>query len=105
MSEPRINVYTCPKCKGHTVTVDVDHGVTPFLLRCRATNDCSGMAQSAMYPRGPKPSWIPDPQWEWFKPTGPDYENLSAPMKEYVDDGGLNIRKRTNASPVLHGDQ
>lgn len=36
MSEPRINVYTCRECGGHTVTVDVDEGVTPFMIRCRA---------------------------------------------------------------------
>ena len=31
------NIYTCPKCGGQTVTIDVDEGVTPFMLRCRAT--------------------------------------------------------------------
>jgi len=29
---PRENVYTCPKCHGHTVTVDVDEGVTPLTI-------------------------------------------------------------------------
>lgn len=36
MNEPRINVYVCRKCGGHTVTVDVDDGVTPFMIGCHA---------------------------------------------------------------------
>lgn len=30
---PRENAYWCSKCKGYTVTVDVDDGVTPMFLR------------------------------------------------------------------------
>lgn len=36
MSDERINVYVCQKCGGHTVTVDVDEGVTPFMIGCHA---------------------------------------------------------------------
>jgi hypothetical protein len=96
-TEQRENVYTCQKCGGFTVTVDVDEGVTPFMLRCRASGregDCDGTAYSAMYPEGPRPKHIPPPAWEWFKPTGSEYRKLSAAMKEHVDRGGLDIRKR-----------
>ena len=95
--EPRENVYTCPKCHGFTVTVDVDEGVTPMFLKCRASGsegDCDGNAVSAMYPKGPRPSYVPAPSWEWFKPTGKAYKKLSPAMKDHVDRGGLDIRKR-----------
>lgn len=64
MNEPRENVYTCLKCRGFTVTLDVDEGVTSFMLNCRASGregDCDGMAVSAMYPKGPRPPHIPEP--------------------------------------------
>lgn len=95
----RENVYTCAKCKGYTVTVDLDEGVTPMFLDCRASGregDCGGVAVSAMYPKGPRPAHIPAPAWEWFKPTGADYERLSPAMKERVDQGGLDLRKRVS---------
>jgi hypothetical protein len=61
-AEPnRINVYTCQKCGGKTVTIDV-HDM---------------------------------PQFEWFKPIGSEYNKLSRAMKEHVDKGGLDLRKRT----------
>src|SRR5882724_11753926 len=93
----RINVYVCPKCDGYTVTIDIHVGVTPFMLRCRASGkegDCDGMAESSLYPEGPPPPWIPDPSWEWFKPVGSEYRKLSRDMKEHVDKGGLDLRKR-----------
>jgi len=95
--EQRENVYVCQKCGGLTVTVDIDEGVTPFMLKCRASGkegDCDGFAQSSFYPSGPRPPHIPSPSWEWFKPTGKDYKKLSRAMKEHVDAGGLDIRRR-----------
>ena len=96
------NVYVCETCGGYTVTVDVDDGVTPFMLGCRANVQgmgiyvptCKGMAQSQFYPVGPRPIHIPPPAWEWYKPTGADFDNLSAAMKEHVYKGGLDIRRR-----------
>ena len=90
----RENVYTCPECSGYTVTIDVDEGVTPMFLNCRATAGCKGMAHSAMYPEGQRPPWIPAPTFEWFKPVGEDYEKLSAAMKDHVDSDGLDLRPR-----------
>lgn len=31
-----VNVYRCRECGGETVTVNLDDGVTPMFLRCRA---------------------------------------------------------------------
>ena len=90
----RINVYVCRKCGGNTVTIDIHEGVTPFLLRCRATGregDCDGMAQSSFY----RPEMEhASPAWEWFKPVGSEYRKLNRDMREHVDKGGLDIRRR-----------
>lgn len=102
----RENVYTCQECKGYTVTIDVDAGVTPFLLKCRAKGDgmCDGMAVSSFYPKGPRPDHIPAPAWEWYRPAGKDYENLSSEMKKHIDKGGLYIRSRVPA-PGRQGEE
>jgi hypothetical protein len=111
MIEPRLNVYTCRKCKRHTVTVDVDEGVTPFLIQCRQgpRRRCTGMAVSSFYPRGPKPPHIGEPQWEWYKPSDEQLNKLYFgdvldQMREHVEKGGLDLRARTKAAPIMHKD-
>lgn len=89
----RINVYTCEKCGGRTVTMHIHEGVTPFMLGCRASGkegDCDGAAMSAFYRVSP----LLKPEWEWFKPVGSEYNKLNDAMKEHVDKGGLDLRKR-----------
>ena len=47
-----INVYHCETCGGDTVTVNLDAGVTPMFLRCRAKPvyaPCEGTAVSRGY--------------------------------------------------------
>lgn len=108
MGQPRENVYTCEKCGGYTVTVDVAEGVTPFMLRCRATGEvgkCDGWAYSAMYPTGPRPKRIPAPAWEWYRPDRSEYVGSSEQMREHFDKGGLALRPRTNAVPVEHAER
>lgn len=100
MNEPRENVYTCQKCGGYTVTVDVDEGVTPFMIACRASGkvgDCRGQAYSAFYPKGPRPSHIPEPAWEWYRPTPEGQRRIDRKhpgMMQHFKNGGLDIRKR-----------
>lgn len=133
MSEPRINVYVCEKCGGHTVTVDVDEGVTPFMIGCHAKETephpaesgsrkfeellarigirvkeklklkCDGEAYSSMYPRGPRPPHIGEPKWEWYKPDQSEFSDLSRGALKHVAKGGLLLRKRTDKAPVMHG--
>ena len=96
----RENVYTCPKCGGYTVTVDVDDGVTPFLLNCRASGEegkCDGKATSAFYPKSPRPPRIPPPAWEWYAPSAEETAKLSPGMRDHVEQGGLLIRKKCDA--------
>ena len=89
----RKNIYTCRKCGGVTITLDIDEGITPFLILCRASGqegDCDGLAESSMYQVQID---TPPALWEWFKPEGQDYLNLSKAMRAHVDNGGLDIRK------------
>lgn len=101
----RINVYTCPN--GHeTVTVDLDDGVTPFMLRCRS--GCAEMAQSSCYRVSPGKI----PAWEWYRPGKAERRKLSRAMRAHVDQGGLVFRAisarrpgvdPTNLPPALKG--
>jgi hypothetical protein len=96
------NVYTCGKCGGMTVTIDLDEGVTPFMIDCRAAGkegDCDGMARSACYPSGPRPSYVPAPAWEWYKPGPDELKKVSPGLKDHAKRGGLFIRPRTEAKP------
>ena len=50
--------------------------------------------QKTIAPEYLQPTWwdaIPV-HFEWYKPTGEEYEKLSPEMKEYVDKGGLDMR-------------
>jgi len=98
-SKGRENVYICPVCGGYTTTIDVDDGVTPMFLRCRATGkvgDCPGMAVSEMYPEGPRPAHIPPPAFEWYRPSPAEVEKMEPDMQVHVRAGGLELRPRTN---------
>ena len=82
------NIYVCEKCKGHVVTVDVDHGVTPFMLACHATVFCTGMMKSSMYRVFDQDMRA---GWEWYRPTAP--EIVKPHLQHHVDQGGLLLRK------------
>lgn len=43
------NHYICEKCNQVTVARHDQEGVTPFMLKCRATKDCEGFAESCMF--------------------------------------------------------
>lgn len=85
MSE-RLNRYTCQNCGLSIITVDRDHGVTPFMLLCRATEGCRGHMYSSFY-KGVQGT----PTFEWRKPTPAEYAAYPEAMREHVDQGGLDI--------------
>lgn len=85
-TQPRINKYTCDTCHGEIVTVDVDEGVTPMMLACRATNKCGGR----MFSHGYRVEGEPVPTHEWFKPKS--LSGFSAAMKQHIRQGGLVLR-------------
>lgn len=117
MARGEKNAYWCPKCHGYTITIDVDKGVTPMFLACRASGDvgtCDGMAQSMVYPPEPWPiedgyeNHIPtEPQFEWYAPDAIELvglrlksrapgtkkkRRLAAASLEHVNKGGLLLR-------------
>lgn len=99
---PRINIYTCTTCDGKTVTVDVNDGVTPFMIRCRATERCGGDAHSCFYRVPPGEH---KPTFEWYKPTLKKAKRLDRTWPgtlDHVRQGGLMLRPRSDAEPVLH---
>lgn len=102
--ESRINVYVCQTCGGYTVTIDVDEGVTPFMIGCRASGEereCKGVAHSSFYPKGPRPPHIPEPAWEWYRMTDAEarrQEKKYPGSWHHHEQGGLWIRKRAVSS-------
>lgn len=106
----RENVYTCAKCGGYTVTVDLDEGTTPFMIGCRASGrerECDGLASSAFYPPGPRPAHIPPAAWEWYRPTRQQAKRLDRKwpgMLDHVARGGLHLRPRRAARAEGGGD-
>ena len=126
MADQRINVYVC-EYGCNNVTVDVDKGVTPFMMKCKSkpTKErpiekkfldekgvCIGMANSSMYPRGPKPSWIKEPTHEWCLPTKKevvdsckDDLDVLPQCLEYYDGTRLFLRERTDMPALFHKDQ
>ena len=104
MSKGQENVYTCQKCGGYTVTIDRDEGTTPFMIRCRAKDECKGEAYSSFYPKGPRPAYIPPPAWEWYRPTDTElllevekHPKSEAGIRQHVEMGGLLMRQLYNA--------
>lgn len=83
----QMNTYTCESCRGVISTVDLDDGVTPFMIRCNISDGCKGLMKSGMYRTRPSD---PPAEWEWFKPT--DLSSYSESMKEHIMAGGLVLR-------------
>jgi hypothetical protein len=107
---PRINVYRC-EYGCNNVTVDVDKGVTPFMIKCvtkakpgRPLNplltdkngECKGTATSCFYPKGPKPAHIGEPTHEWAIPSE---EEIAAEVK-----AGIEHIKASAAMPFTDED-
>ena len=91
----KVNAYRCDECKGFITTRDVDAGVTPMFLGCRATEGCQGRSVSSGYPDGPIPDWIPPVEWEWYRPAGHDLTGETDEVRDYVAQGGLLLRPIT----------
>lgn len=91
----RMNGWKCAVCGLVTVCVDVHTGVTPMFLGCRRTPGCKGMATSASYPDAPLPPDLPQPGWEWYRPSAHEFVRHNDEAKEHVRKGGLLLRERT----------
>lgn len=85
----KINQYVCRECGGRVTTVNADRGTTPFMIRCRATRGCKGMAESRFYRVEPGLR----PQFEWYRPEGQELKQLDVLTLEHVSRGGLILRR------------
>lgn len=87
------NTYQCEACKHFIVTVDRDRGVTPMLLSCDVwcVDGCNGTMVSGMYPKGPKPKHIPEPDYEWIRPKSD--VGMSPEARRHYLRGGLTLRR------------
>lgn len=84
----RKNAYVCKECDGQTVTVDRDDGVTPFMLRCRATVGCRGFAQSSFYDCDQALAAT----HEWYAPSPSERLASSHAAQDHYRNGGLALR-------------
>lgn len=100
-----INGWTCVECGGTTYAIHIANGVTPFMLGCRATEGCHGMAQSMFYPEGPVPeSVLANVKHEFYKQTKIEARKAekSAPGSvAHWRMGGLVIRPITSEGHAL----
>ena len=81
------NTYVCMTCRKTIVTIDVDEGVTPFTLKCLATEGCHGIMYSSLYANQ---AVVQTPTHEWFMPKS--FKGYSREMIEHFQKGGLDIR-------------
>lgn len=90
----RINGYRCQTCGYLTVTIDVDQGVTPFMIDCPGgARSCGAVAVSLGYPKDIPPHWA-EPKYEWYRPSLAWARRKGPDMLNHVQRGGLVFRKR-----------
>lgn len=86
------NIYLCDECGRGVVTIDIDHGTTPFMFQC-PTDDCGGRAHSLCY-AAPQPLLKDVKPWlEWYKPTNEELATMSPATRSHVEMGGLISRR------------
>ena len=68
------NHYICGRCKGVTIAKHEDEGVTPFMVNCRATSGCFGLAESRCYHNSQADDQRPD--IVWYRPATVDAAKL-----------------------------
>jgi len=95
MKIERRNAYFCKECRKATITVDVDKGITPAFILCP---DCGKMASSFMYQLPGCMHFNVKAEYEWYKP---DISKVSKGEADHVKNGGLLMRKRTDAKPEI----
>lgn len=90
----RYNAYRCGSCERWTVVVHRDPGITPMLIRCKATIGCNGGAMSVGYPEGRTPKKFIDAcKHEWYRPESDDPILNNEEMRTYIENGGVALRE------------
>lgn len=94
----RVNCYVCPGCSHITKTIDLDVGVTSFLIPCEK---CGEMARSQFYH-----DLIPSiaPTMEWIRPSLQKVlkKRKDSGLMEHILQGGLSLR--TIVKQEKHGE-
>lgn len=67
-----LNTYVCEKCGHHVLTLDLEAGVTPFMILCER---CDGTMTSRCYHQH-------QPNFLWYRPK--TYDELHAYTTEYI---------------------
>lgn len=88
----RVNGYGCRNkaCRHVMVTVDVDDGVTPFMVGCPR---CGADAVSFMYPTQGCPS-AEQATHEWYAPDEAERKGMTCAELEHAERGGLFLRRK-----------
>lgn len=104
---PRRNIYICQGCAEPVVTVDVDEGVTPFMIPCML---CGATMHSLFYPKKHYLYNMHRVRFEWSKPTKEDIQKCVDNWPEaehdireaYEKNGQLMMQVRTAREPLYH---
>lgn len=103
----RLNVYVCadlggkrekPPCGRRLISIDVDKGVTPFMMGCA----CGGFAYSSMYRVSDDDKVLPA-DIEWYKPTPAEAAKFTPGMRAHFSGGGLAFRVVSPRAEYLRG--
>lgn len=97
----KINVYICSKCGNRLVTIDRDHGVTPFKIPCEPcrnfnkailciTDPSYSMMTSCCY--NCDQSEVPTHEWRLELPDNISKDNMPS-CKEHLKLGGMFLFK------------
>lgn len=95
------NRYTCEKCGGHIITVNLTDGVTPFCIGCRANwpGECDGFAESEFY----RIDQDTPASWGWYRPDEGQLALMDEGWRAHIEAGGLALRKLDSAERELYG--
>jgi hypothetical protein len=90
----KINKYHCGKCGGDVVTREdrsqlPTEFTTPFLIECRATEECTGQMQSAMYRDCDKLV----PTFEWRRARPEELKNVNPNRRAFLAAGNPSLFK------------
>lgn len=95
-------MYRCRKCGGQIVTMDVDQGVTPFLIGCRADADCDGNMESSFYRIPNNPRNIVN--FIWRKATAKEITRMDGWSQQHAEQGGLFLHPNKGEAEACYAE-
>ena len=92
------NRYVCRVCRSEFTTLDIDEGVTPFMISCIA-NGCTGTAESKCY-KTPEDQ-LGNPELLWVKPNPDMIRHLKPLVADHVEKGGLLLNNQLPVQQII----